>query len=177
MTDSQFFCCRADDMDKYIAGVSLYSNQMEQKVHQLLAELEKERDSVRKMRDDAIHNEETFVMVASSLIEMSSLYRKFMRCRSVETWVHFEKNYGIQFWQNGLFMDSSFCHISSSFPHIKTVSKAHSSEIRITNRSGSPPLGRCPKKRRIFETSTFFQTRLIFSPSTIVLPLFLLAWT
>ena len=78
MTDSQFFCCRADNMDKYIAGVSL----LEQKVHQLSAELEKERDNVKSMRDDAICNEETFVMVAALLIELS-LYRKFMRCQSV----------------------------------------------------------------------------------------------
>ena len=87
MTESQFFRCRADDMDKYIAGVSL----LEQKVNQLSAELEKERDNVRIMRDYAIHNEESFVKVAASLIQMSSLYREFMRCRSVEAWVHFEK--------------------------------------------------------------------------------------
>ena len=91
MTDSQLFCCCADDMDKYVAGVSLYSNQMEQKVHQLSAELEKERDNVKSMRDDAICNEETFVMVAALLIELS-LYRKFLRCQSVETCVCFEKN-------------------------------------------------------------------------------------
>ena len=65
-------------MDKYVAGVSLYSNQMEQKVHQLSAELEKELDNVKSMRDDAICNEETFVMVAALLIE-SQIYALSIR--------------------------------------------------------------------------------------------------
>ena len=87
MTESQFFRCRADDMDKYIAGVS----RMEQNSHIMWAELEKERENVKIMRDIAMHREEAFVMVSASLIQMSSLYREFMRCRSVEAWVHFEK--------------------------------------------------------------------------------------
>ena len=54
MTESQFFRCRADDMDNYIARVSL----LEQKVHQLSAELEKERENVRIMYDDNVNNEQ-----------------------------------------------------------------------------------------------------------------------
>ena len=76
-------------MDKYIAGVSL----LEQKVHQMSAELEKERDNVRIMYDDNVNNEQNFVVVAGWLIILSSLYRDFMRCRSVETWARFEKKW------------------------------------------------------------------------------------
>ena len=85
MTDSQIRRYRANDMDKFFAGVSLYSNQMEQKVYKLSVELEKERDIANLI-------ENSFVLLAGSLIEVSSLYRKFTRFQSDETWVHFSKS-------------------------------------------------------------------------------------
>ena len=85
MTDSQIHRYCVDDMDKYIAGVSLYSKQMKQKVYQLSVELENERECANSI-------ENLFVLLAGSLIEVSSLYRKFTRRQSNETWVHFNKN-------------------------------------------------------------------------------------
>ena len=61
MTDSQIHRYCVDDMDKYIAGVSLYSKQMKQKVYQLSVELENERECANSI-------ENLFVLLAGSLI-------------------------------------------------------------------------------------------------------------
>ena len=135
-------------MDKYIAGVSL----LEQKVHQLSAELEKERENVRIMYDDNVNNQQIFVIVAGWLIGLSTLYRDFMRCRSVETWACFEKN-----------MESTFKEVDYSWirPFVLSHHPANASKhsaMPTPAKSGLPikaALAVAKKSKEIKESSKF----------------------
>ena len=116
------------------------------------------------MRDDAICNEETFVMVAALLIELS-LYRKFMRCQSVETCVCFEKN--IEFIFDT--MDYSWVH-PFLMSHPRFLASKHSA-MPTPAKSGLPikaalAVGKkFAKNQRIFKTSIFFQATSLPQPS------------
>ena len=82
MTDSRKRHYSDHEVEKYIAGVSLYRNQMEQKLNQLSAELEKNRE-------DAMRIETAFALLGGDLVEASFLYRDFLDSPSDETSDHF----------------------------------------------------------------------------------------